>query len=342
MLDDQNVLAQRDPENALAIALEEPSQLAATIEIENAIREFRPVQVIVTGMGGSALAAGIAKVWLPLGVPFEVVRHYELPAYVSEETLVIASSYSGNTEETLSALANAEMRGAHIAVIASGGRLAEVAREREYPLAVLPSGIQPRMAVAYNLRALTHFLELYGLAKGASEELAANEAWLRDAVKSWRPEVSTGDNYAKQLALEAVGKTPVIYGGALTGPVAYKWKISFNENAKNTAFYNEFPEFNHNEFIGWSSHPVDKPFAIFDLMSELEHPQIRKRFEVSEKLLSGKRPKATIITLQGDNLIGQMMWGCILADFVSIYVAILNNVDPTPVDLIEKFKKELQ
>jgi glucose/mannose-6-phosphate isomerase len=124
-------------------------------------------------------------------------------------------------------------------------------------------------------------------------------------------------------------------------PVAYKWKISWNENAKNVAFWNELPEFNHNEFMGWTSHPIEKPFAIFDLVSGLEHPQILKRFEVSDRLLSGQRPKSTVVNLAGDTVIAQMLWGSILADFVSIYVAILNGVDPTPVPLIEKLKKEL-
>ena len=341
MLDDQNVTSQRDPQDALSIAATEPEQLNATVTIENALEGFIPANVIVTGMGGSALAAGLAKNWLSLPVPFEVVRQYELPAYVGEKTLVVASSYSGNTEETLSALANAEMRGAKVAILAAGGRLVEIAHERKYPLITLPSGMQPRMAALHNLRALVGFLEAFGLVKGASEELAANTEWLKTEVAHWKPEVATADNYAKQLALEAVGKSIVVYAGSIMAPVAYKWKISFNENAKNVAFHNEYPEFNHNEFMGWSSHPIDKPYAIFNLISNFEHPQVRKRFEISERLLSGKRPHAVTVNLKGENAVAQMAWGSILADYVSIYVAILNNVDPTPVDLVEKLKKEL-
>ena len=107
------------------------------------------------------------------------------------------------------------------------------------------------------------------------------------------------------------------------------------------AFNNQYPEFNHNEFMGWASHPVEKPFAVFDLISKLEHPQILKRFKMSDKLLSGKRPKAQVVKLRGETLLQQLLWGCILADFASIYAAILNGVNPTPVDLIEKLKKEL-
>ena len=149
------------------------------------------------------------------------------------------------------------------------------------------------------------------------------------------------ENYAKQLALIAVGKTPVIYAGSLMFPAAYKWKISWNENAKNVAFCDEIPEFNHNEFIGWTSHPIEKPFVIFDLLSSLEHPRILKRFEITDRLLSGMRPKANAVQLKGDSVIKQLLWASILADFVSIYVAILNGVNPTPVDLVEKLKHEL-
>lgn len=172
-------------------------------------------------------------------------------------------------------------------------------------------------------------------------EIAEISDWLADESAAWTSNVSTDKNFAKQLALLAVGKTPVFYAGSVMAPVAYKWKISWNENAKNVAFWNELPEFNHNEFMGWSSHPIEKPFAVFDLVSHFEHSQILKRFEISDRLLSGKRPKATTIDLHGESEISQMLWASILADFVSIYVAILNGVDPTPVPLIEKLKEQL-
>ncbi|HYG84316.1 MAG TPA: bifunctional phosphoglucose/phosphomannose isomerase [Verrucomicrobiae bacterium] len=338
MLDDLNVISQRDPKNALGVAAEEWQQLTAEAIVENQPANFTPAQIVIAGMGGSALAAGMAKNWLELPVPFEICRRYELPHYVSEQTLVIASSYSGNTEETLSALKNARLRGAQIAVLASGGRLVEIARERQYPLVVLPKGLEPRMAVLYNLRALVKLFGQYRLAADAYAEIAATSDWLKSEISNWLKDIPTEDNLAKQLALKAVGKTPVIYAGALMAPIAYKWKISFNENAKNVAFWNELPEFNHNEFIGWTSHPVEKPFAVFDLVSSFEHPQVQKRFMISDSLLSGKRPHAITVPLNGESPLAQMLWGSVLGDFVSIYTAILNNVDPTPVALIEKLK----
>jgi glucose/mannose-6-phosphate isomerase len=124
-------------------------------------------------------------------------------------------------------------------------------------------------------------------------------------------------------------------------PAAYKWKISFNENAKNIAWWSQYPEFNHNEFIGWSSHPVEKPYAVIDLLSNLEHPRIQKRFEVSAKLLSGMRPAPHAVQAQGASLPEQLLWAVNFGDFVTIYLALINNVDPAPVELVEKFKAEL-
>lgn len=344
LLDSVEQLSQKDPSGALRVAADQYLQATFQPEILNGSHDDREIKsIVVTGMGGSALAALVAKVWLKdeLNIPFEVIRGYDLPAYVGEHTLVIASSYSGNTEETVSALTEARERGAQIGIISSGGALAEIAASHDIAFSSLPSGLQPRMAVLYNLRALTALLEHFSITSGRLAEIESLSEWLGEQSRQWAADVVTDHNYAKQLAEISVGKTAVFYGGAQTAPLAYKWKISWNENAKNVAFWNEYPEFNHNEFMGWGSHPIEKPFAVFDLVSDKEHSQILKRFEVSDRLLSGLRPKATVITTQGSTVLAQLLWGSILADFTSIYVAILNGVDPTPVDLIERFKKEL-
>jgi len=345
MLDDVNVLKQRDPSGALQIAGLQYEQATFKADIRNSDNDGRTITgVVVAGMGGSALAAMLVKSWLKseMSMPINIVRTYDLPAYVDKNTLVIASSYSGNTEETISCLKQAESQGAQIAIIASDGWLIDHASTNQIAHVILTKGLQPRMAVIYNLCALISLLANFHIVAGEKvEEIASKSEWLKNESAKWASDVSTDQNYAKQLALQAVGKTAVFYGGALTAPIAYKWKISWNENAKNVAFWNELPEFSHNEFIGWTSHPVEKPFAIFDLVSNLEHPQILKRFQVSDRLLSGQRPKSTVINLAGESAIEQLLWSSILADFVSIYLAILNNVDPTPVPLIEKLKQEL-
>ena len=345
MLDDDQVLRQRDPSDALGIAGEQYAQATFEASIDHPEHDGRQIlNIVFAGMGGSALAAGIAKTWLvdDLPVPLEVVRGYNLPNYVGYNTLVIASSYSGNTEEVLSVLEKARQKCAQVAVITSGGALESAADETSTALVRLPDGIPQRMTILYTLRALTGLLAHFGvMGRARFEEIASVSGWLREQTREWTADVPTDKNQAKQLALLAVGKTPVFYAGSLMAPVAYKWKISWNENAKNVAFWNEYPEFNHNEFMGWASHPVDKPFAVFDLVSNFEHPRILKRFELSDKLLSGKRPKAHAVELQGETALRQIVWSCVLADFASIYVAILNGVDPKPVALIEKLKQEL-
>lgn len=346
MLDNKNVLIYRDPHHALDVAQEQYHQADFEAELHNSTSEKHDIKnVVILGMGGSALAPIVIKDWLgqELKLPLEVVRSYNIPGFVNENTLVIASSYSGNTEETLTALHQAKETGAKITIIAAGGELIDYANENNTPHVVLPSGVQPRMALIYSLRANIRILAHYGVVDYKYfDEIAETKDWLKDQTSAWSRETDMKNNYAKQLALSAVGKSGVFYGGDKTAAIAYKWKISWNENAKNTAFYNQYPEFNHNEFMGWTSHPVEKPFAIFDLISSFEHPQVIKRFKVSDKLLSGRRPKARTIELQGDTLLKQLLWAAILADFASIYLAILNNVDPTPVKLIEKLKQELK
>jgi glucose/mannose-6-phosphate isomerase len=345
MLDDLNVIKRCDPSDALSVVSGQCDQANFAADVLDGDNDGRQINsIVVAGMGGSALAALLVKTWLKsdLDIPFEIIRTYDLPEYVGNNTLVIASSYSGNTEETVSCFEQANIKGAQVAVITSGGKLINMAGENGIARVVLPSGIQPRMAVIYNLRALTKLLvnfSVVGIDK--FNEISGVSEWLKAESSKWAVNIQTTDNYAKQLAIHAVGKTAIFYGGTLTAPIAYKWKISWNENAKNVAFWNEFPEFDHNEFIGWTSHPVEKPFAIFDIISKLENPQILKRFEVSDRLLSGQRPKTTNINLAGEKLIEQLLWGSILADYVSIYLAILNGVNPTPVRLIEELKQEL-
>lgn len=341
MLDDLKYIHEKDGADALGIAEKQYEQL--TYEFEDIFQDqVTADNIVYAGMGGSALAALVSQSWPGFDKPFEVVRGYDIPAYVGPNTYFIAASYSGNTEETLTALEHAEQQGAQIAIIAGGGKLAEIAREKNYPLAVLPKAAQPRYAVLYNLKALLILLDQAGLLRsGVLDEFVGAADFLREAVQLWLPTVPSRDNWAKQIALDIIGKSVVVYGGAKLWPAAYKWKISFNENAKHVAWWGQYPEFNHNEFLGWTEQPVDKPYAVIDLRSSLEHPRIQKRFEVSERLLSGRRPAPIVIEAQGSTVLEQLLWTIAFGDFVSLYVALANGLNPAPVDLIEKFKKSL-
>lgn len=338
MLDDLKLIHERDAQDALGVAEKQWQQLSHDYAVE--LSGFTDItNVILAGMGGSALPGVFLRAWPGTKVPFEIVRDYDLPDYVDKHTLFISSSYSGNTEETLAALAAAESRGAQIVVLSAGGKLVDYAKEKKYPLFLIPGGIQPRMSSFYFLTAFIQILEPLGLIEaGKRAELEAAGEWLKDQTAQWKVDVATADNPAKQLALELFGKSVVVYSGPKLFPAANKWKICMNENAKNVAWTNQYSEFNHNEFVGWTSHPTQKPYAVVEIRSNLEHPRIQKRFEVSERLLSGMRPAPEVVEPKGETLLQQLLWACNYGDYVSLYVALLNGLNPTPVELVEKLK----
>ncbi len=343
MLDDLKYIHHKDAQDALGIAEKQWQQLEHSFETKDWEIAGDCQNVVLAGMGGSALAGLISNSWPGYKLPFEVVRGYDIPAYVGPATLFIASSYSGNTEETITALSQATARKAQVVILSSGGKLAEIAKSKHYPIALLPEVTEPRYGVLYSLKALVTVLEKFGLANKESAEKTMHEAadFIKKSVANWTPDKPTSQNPAKKLAQELMGRAPVIYAGPKLFPAAYKWKISFNENAKNVAWCNQYSEFNHNEMLGWTSHPVDKPYSVIELRSNHEHPRIQRRFEVTEQLLSGQRPAPHVIQVEGDTLLEQLLWSIAFGDFVSLYLALLNGINPTPVDLIEKFKKTL-
>lgn len=342
MLDDLKIIHQRDKSDALGTAAKQWQQLKQDFSKVGAVDSGEYSNIVLAGMGGSALAATLIASIYSLPKPFVVVRDYDIPGYVDGSSLFIASSYSGNTEETLAALERAEAKGASIAVVAAGGKLADIAKKKGYPLYKLTPGRMPRMATFESLAALVQLLvtnQLLPLESVAELHEAAD--WLDTKSATWLPDVATAKNEAKQLAQDCLGLAPVIYAGPLLFPAAYKWKISFNENAKNLAWCNQFSEFNHNELSGWLAQPVDKLYSVIYLRSSFDNPRIAKRFEISEKLLSGKWPHPNEVVAVGDTQLRQVLWTVLLGDFVTIYTALLNNVDPTPVDKQEQLKQEL-
>ncbi|MEX0749048.1 MAG: bifunctional phosphoglucose/phosphomannose isomerase [Candidatus Saccharimonadales bacterium] len=344
MLDDEHYVRRIDADNALAVTATQPEQLSYTPALTlEAIDKDKIDQVVFVGMGGSALAAALCQNWWSdrLAVPFIVIRDYKLPAYANDRTLIICASYSGNTEEVLSCFIEAKRIQAQIIVMASGGELRDLAQADNSTFIELPTGYQPRMAVWYGVKSLATLFEALKLVEDATNELQQAEGLLRSAAKAWELSVPTDSNYAKQIAEQLMGKAVWIYASASLASAAYKWKIDFNENAKSVASWNELPEFNHNEFIGWTSHPVEKPFGIVELRSHLDHPQVQKRFDLSNRLLSGQMPAPIEVEVKGQNRLEQLLWSCLLGDFVSVYSGILNGVNPVRVETIEKLKGQL-
>lgn len=346
MLDDLKYIHERDTHDALGVVAKQWQQLQHEYDFGDWQPSAEIQNIVHSGMGGSALWALLAQSWPGFRVPFEVNRDYDIPAYVGPNTLFIASSYSGNTEETLSALEQAEQRGAQIAIITSRGKLEEIATEKGYLLIKLPTVIPPRYGCFYGLNALVSFGEYLGLLAeaGAVQQLRGTAEFLRDCMAEWLPTVPAAKNQAKQLAQEVIGCSPVMYAGPLLAPAAHKWKIGFNENARNVAWEYAFPEFNHNEFTGWTSHPVDKPYTIIYLLSSYDNDRNKKRFELSERLLSGRWSAPEHVNAKGTSIAEQLLWMVTLGDFVTLYTALLNGVSPIEIgdkDIIERFKKEL-
>lgn len=343
MLDDLAYIHERDTDDALGDVEKQGQQLKQNLVLSGKATFEQIDNVVHAGMGGSALPALIAQSWPPTSVPFTVVRNYDLPSWVNQKTLVICDSVSGDTEETLEALSQAEAKGAQIAIITCGGKLQKAAEAKNHAMVLLPPAKQPRYAVLSNFKALVLILKTAKVLTSdtVDAEIAAAGERLEKVTAQWRPDVATKDNQAKQIAQELMGKSVVIYSGPKLFPAAYKWKISCNENAKHVAWVNQYPEFNHNEFIGWSKQPTDKPYAVVDLRSTLEHPQIQKRFEISARLLSGVRPEPIVVNVQGETLLDQILWASALGDHVGVYLALLNGLNPATVDLLATMKQAL-
>ena len=345
MLDDLKYIHQRDKSDALGIAQNQTDQYLHDFGFSwNPSKTIH--EVIVAGMGGSGLASKAYANTSSINVPFATLQDYELPDRVNENTLLICSSYSGNTEEVISVFQQAfgeqfaDSRPMVVA-ISSGGKLEELAIQNNVPHLKLPIGYQPRFTFGYQYRALAEVMASTSLVDGEISAIERSSKNLPTHIEGWLPQVPTSRNLAKQIVLDVVGKSPVVYSSTKLFPGAYKWKISFNENAKNIAWCNQFPEFNHNEFLGWSSHPIQKPYAPVFLVSDFDHPRIKKRFSLTSKLLSGKMPTPIVVNVLGETPIERLFFTVALGDFVSLYLALLNNIDPTPVELIEKLKNEL-
>lgn len=345
MLDDNNVLKQRDPDGGLQACERLTDALDWEPEIRNPDHDGRPISsVIFVAMGGSAHAANMLAHVLETRYPisFEVSRDYDLPRYAARDTLVVAISYSGNTEETLSGYDQARGNGCEVAVITSSGELYDKASADGVATIRLPGEHLPRQTTIEQLLALTTLLEHFAIIDGTYQrDLRDAKGWLDHEAVSWHRDVPIHENYAKQFALITVGKTPLYYSGPLTQPAAYLFKTMWNETAKNLAFSSQYPEFSHTEFISWTSHPIDKPFTIIDLISDQERPRIAERMALSDRLLSGKRPKANSLHLMGNSLLRQYLWSYLFASYASTYTAILNGVNPLPVTATEVFKQKL-
>jgi glucose/mannose-6-phosphate isomerase len=265
------------------------------------------------------------------------VRGYELPSWVDDSWAVLCSSYSGNTEETVSCYQAAGQVGARRIALTTGGKLAEAARNDNVPVIGVPSGMQPRAAVGYMAVCSLETAALTGAAPRLKEEVEAAVRLQRTLAEEWGPD-APDDSLAKSLARTLQGTIVVAYGAGLTTPVARRWKTQINENAKLHAFFAELPEADHNEICGWAS---DAPLSVVFLDDDTLHPRLRQRIELTSEVARRGAKVVEGVLSRGETAFERVMSLVLLGDLMSVYLAVLDGTDPTPVDVLERFKVEL-
>ena len=348
VLDDPVALARFDRSGMLEAIAGLPAQVAdgwsRTRELTLPGVHRAAHAVAVLGMGGSAIGGDLVRGVLAdrLRVPLVVVRDYELPAFVDGSTLVVASSFSGATEETVAALAIALERRCPAVIVTTGGPLLEVARRAELPHLAFPGGGQPRASLGYSMILLAGLLERAGFLRLDELEVAAAVRAGEDAVDACVPAVPTERNPAKQLAWSLMDRLPVIEAAGFLAPVARRWKTQLNENGKSTAVWEELPEATHNAVVGYAQPRVllDDLYVVF-LASEDDHERNALRRSASAGLLDAAHIDHQVVTAGGQGRLAQAVNAIVLGDFTSAYLGLLYGLDPTPVEAIAMLKERL-
>jgi len=347
LLDNVEKINAIDKSGMLSFCINAPKHYreAAAIAQKISVNIPKPDNIIVSGLGGSAIGGDLLKDWVrdKSSVPIEVNREYHLPAYAGKKTLVIVSSYSGETEESLSAFLEALKRRCMVYCISSGGALLKYAAKHNVPFLQVPSGMPPRAALPYMFIPLVIFMQKTGLVTGVSVELEEALKLLEKISADNLPQKPSIDNFAKTLALDIDGTVPVIYGFGFYRGVAQRFKQQINENAKYPAKWEVFPELNHNEIVGWaSSGDSCKGFSIIFLRDTDEPVEIKSRIETTKQIIGNSGLKMVDLQSQGNSALAKMLSTIVVADFTSNYLAVLHGVDPTPVEVITHLKGTLQ
>lgn len=314
-------------------------QITEAIEIGQKADFKSPTQaihnILLCGLGGSGIGGAIVSQLLKkeLKVPFVCVNDYNTPAFVSENTLIIASSYSGNTEETIAAVKEGMSRGAEICVITSGGTLAEMAKSNGWNHAIVPGGEQPRAMLAYSLIQQIFLLKKYGLIS----DKQIND--LNGVVALLDKHESAIQQEAEELAKKLHGFIPVIYADSAFGGVATRVKQQINENAKELCWDHVLPEMTHNELVGWAG-GTDKIAPVY-LATDYDHQRTGYRWAISKEVISKYTPNINEIHAKGDSQIAQVFYLIHLTDWLSWFMSDLKKVDATEVDVIIHLKAEM-
>ena len=347
-LDNLEKINEVDKSGMLSVVAETPEMLLKAYDRsqKTSLPKLKKIkQVVIAGMGGSAIAGDIVAGLLldKAQVPVYVNRDYGIPSFVGSETLFFALSYSGDTEETLSAVKEAARAKAKIVCVASGGKLKELAESKLYPLYLIPSGYQPRAALPYLLVPVLRGLEELGIISSFQEELNKAVGTLQKLRGEYGASKPLRGNPVKQLAKKLLGKIPLIFAGQRSAAAAgLRLKTQFNENSKVTALFNVFPELNHNEIVNLSVlNRSEHNFSLIFLRDEGDHERTKKRMEITKSLIGMQLGGVSEIWSSGKAAMERNLSLIYFGDFLSVYLAFLQGIDPTPVEVIARLKKEL-
>ena len=347
-LDDPQIFKQLDPEGMLTCLHEMPGQCQQAWEMAmnfDLPQDYAKVsKVLIIGMGGSAIGGDLVSslVVSEAKLAILVYRDYELPAFVDANTLVIASSYSGMTEETLSSFEQALETESKKLVITTGGKLKTIAEERNIPVFSFEYKAQPRAALGFSFLPLLCFLQKLGFISDKSTDVTEAVEVLRKLSQKINEGELLSHNLAKQLADRLYGRLPVIYGAGILSEVAHRWKTQFNENSKAWAFYEVFPELNHNAVVGYQFPPelADRIVVILLRSTSLSR-RIQLRYQATCHLLDRAGVYYQFVDGDGSSFLSQIMSLVLFGDYVSYYLAILYRIDPSPIEAIDYLKEQL-
>ena len=347
-LDDPQVYQQYDPEGMLIHLHKMPElcqqawRMAMNFDLPQDYSEVG--KVVVLGMGGSAIGGDLVSTLVAseAKLPIIINRDYNLPAFIDSKTLVIASSYSGMTEETLSSFEQALETDSKKLVITTGGKLKAMAEERNIPVFSFDYKAQPRAALPFSFLPILGFLQRLGFIKDKSADVAEAVATLEKLSRRINEGVSLSQNPAKQLANRLYAHLPIIYGADILSEVAHRWKTQINENSKAWAFYEVFPELNHNAVVGYQF-PAELAGKIVVVLLQSAYllKRIRLRYQATCRLLEQAKVSYQIVEGEGTGPLSQMMSLVLFGDYVSYYLAILYQIDPSPVEAIDYLKGQL-
>ncbi len=338
MLDDLRLIHERDKNDALGMAEKQWQQLLCRFNADlGKIKDFDSVLLCATD--SSITAINFLASWCDCPIPLIINQNSKIPSFVGPKTLVIVADYLGETKLVLSMLAQAEIAGAKVLVISTDSELLKKATKDGHQAIELPDGANEDFASLFFIKALATAFDALKLSSGFGLQAEEAVEALKLAVGDWRSDVAAKNNPAKKLALELVGKSVVVTSGHKMLPVAGHLKSNVNRYARNLAWFVTLPSYD--DFMGWTSQPLHKPYVVVQMRSEFEEPDVQKYYDNTQRLLSGRRPAPYIVEPNGKTLAEQLLWGVVFADFVAIYLSILNGMNPLAAEILEKLSAEL-